>query len=41
MEKTPGNTLNVEFVRTVFPDARFIFLHRYSKENINSIIEEG
>jgi hypothetical protein len=39
IEKTPRNALNIPFLLAVFPDARFIFLHRKPEENIASLIE--
>jgi hypothetical protein len=39
IEKTPRNALNIPFLLQVFPDARFIFLHRKPEENIASLIE--
>ena len=39
IEKTPRNALNIPFLNKVFPDARFIFLHRKPQSNIASIIE--
>ncbi len=39
LEKTPRNSLNIDFLRAVFPSARFIYLHRDPRENISSIIE--
>jgi len=39
LEKTPRNALNIPFLRTVFPTARFIFLHRDPRANIASIME--
>jgi hypothetical protein len=39
LEKTPRNALNVPFLVKVFPDAKFIFLHRDPCRNISSIIE--
>ncbi len=39
LEKTPRNALNIPFLLKVFPDARFIFLHREPFGNISSIIE--
>lgn len=39
LEKTPRNALNIPFLRTVFPKARFIFLHRAPRANIASIME--
>lgn len=39
LEKTPKNALRIKFLRSVFPDAKFIFLHRAPRQNIASIIE--
>ena len=39
LEKTPRNALNVPFLLQVFPNARFVFLHREPRQNIASIIE--
>jgi len=39
LEKTPRNALNIPFLLEVFPEARFIFLHRDPRENLASIIE--
>jgi len=39
LEKTPRNSLNIKFILQVFPDAKFIFLHRDARQNISSIIE--
>jgi uncharacterized protein (TIGR03032 family) len=39
LEKTPKNALRIPFLRTIFPDARFIFLYREPHENISSIID--
>ena len=39
IEKTPRNALNIPFLNKVFPDAKFIFLHRAPQQNIASIIE--
>ncbi len=39
LEKTPKNALRIPFLKTVFPDARFIFLHREPRANISSIME--
>ena len=39
LEKTPKNALRIPFFKALFPDAKFIFLHRESKANISSIIE--
>jgi len=39
LEKTPRNALNIPFLLEVFPEARFVFLHRDARENVASIIE--
>jgi uncharacterized protein (TIGR03032 family) len=39
LEKTPKNSLRIAFLKKVFPNARFIYLHREPRENIASIIE--
>jgi hypothetical protein len=39
LEKTPRNSLRVSFLDAVFPDARFVFLHRDPRENVSSIME--
>jgi hypothetical protein len=39
LEKTPRNAFNIPFLRTVFPTARFIFLHRDPRANIASLME--
>jgi uncharacterized protein (TIGR03032 family) len=39
LEKTPKNALRVPFLKAVFPDARFIYLYREPRGNLNSIIE--
>jgi hypothetical protein len=39
IEKTPRNALNVKFLDTIFPDAKYIFLHRSAADNIASIRE--
>lgn len=39
LEKTPKNALRIPFLRTLFPDARFLFLYREPAENISSILE--
>jgi len=39
LEKTPKNALRVDFIKTVFPGARFIFLYRDPKETIGSMID--
>ena len=39
LEKTPKNALRIPFIRKIFPDAKFIFLHREPYANVASIIE--
>lgn len=39
LEKTPRNSLNIGFLQTVFPEARYIYLHRDPRGNISSIME--
>ncbi len=39
VEKTPRNSLNIPFLKSVFPQARYIFLQRDARQNIASIIE--
>jgi hypothetical protein len=38
IDKTPRNALRVPFVDALFPAARFIFIKRDGRENINSLI---
>ncbi|HVF54451.1 MAG TPA: sulfotransferase [Actinomycetota bacterium] len=38
IDKTPRNALRVAFIDEVFPDARFIFLKRDGRDNVNSLI---
>lgn len=39
LEKTPKNALRIPFLQALFPDARFLFLHRTPAENIASILD--
>ncbi|HTT07167.1 MAG TPA: sulfotransferase [Gammaproteobacteria bacterium] len=39
LEKTPKNALRIPLLKAVFPDARFIFLHREPRANVSSIME--
>lgn len=39
LEKTPKNSLRVDFFNALFPDALFIYLVREPKENISSIMQ--
>ncbi|MDP9068661.1 MAG: sulfotransferase [Actinomycetota bacterium] len=38
IDKTPRNALRVPFIDAIFPDARYIFLQRDGRDNINSLI---
>ena len=39
LEKTPKNALRIPFLAQVFPDARFIYLHRDPREVLASMLE--
>ena len=39
LEKTPKNALRIPFLKALFPDARFIFLHREAQANVSGIME--
>lgn len=39
LEKTPKNALRIPFLKAVFPDARFIYLHRDPRQVLASMIE--
>lgn len=39
LEKTPKNSLRIPFFRQMFPDARFIYLHREPEANMGSMID--
>lgn len=39
LEKTPKNALRIPFLKTVFPDALFIYLYRERRANISSMVE--
>ncbi len=39
LEKTPKNSLRIDFLNKLFPDARFIYLVRDPKENVASIMQ--
>jgi Sulfotransferase family len=39
IEKTPRNALNLPFLRQLFPDARFVYLHREPRAAVASLIE--
>lgn len=38
IDKTPRNALRIPFIGAVFPDARYVFLQRDGRDNINSLI---
>lgn len=39
LEKTPKNALRIPFLKTIFPEARFIYLYREPRQNISSMLE--
>ena len=39
LEKTPRNSLRIPFLRSIFPDAKFIYLYRDPRSNIGSLID--
>lgn len=39
LEKTPKNALRIEFLAHVFPESRFVFLHRDARETIASMMD--
>ncbi|HEY2033691.1 MAG TPA: sulfotransferase [Rhizomicrobium sp.] len=39
LEKTPKNALRIPFLKKMFPDAKFIFLHREPRANISAIVD--
>lgn len=39
LEKTPKNALRVPFLLEIFPDARFVFLHREVRANLSSMMQ--
>jgi sulfotransferase family protein len=38
IDKTPRNSLRVEFIDSLYPDAQYLFLTRDGRENVNSLI---
>jgi LPS sulfotransferase NodH len=38
IDKTPRNALRVGFIDALFPDARYVFLKRDGRDNVNSLI---
>jgi hypothetical protein len=38
IDKTPRNALRIAFVDELFPDARYVFLQRDGRDNVNSLI---
>jgi sulfotransferase family protein len=38
IDKTPRNSLRIPFIDAVFADARFVFLQRDGRDNVNSLI---
>src|SRR5690606_27261212 len=39
LEKTPKNALRIPFLRAVFPEARFIYLHRDPRQVLGSMLD--
>ncbi len=39
LEKTPKNALRLPFLRQVFPEARFVYLHRDPRQTLSSMLE--
>jgi hypothetical protein len=39
LEKTPKNALRIPFLRSVFPGARFLYLHRDARQVLGSMID--
>jgi hypothetical protein len=39
LEKTPKNALRIPFLRSLFPDARFIYLYRNPRDNLSSLLD--
>ena len=39
LEKTPKNALRIPFIKALFPDALFVYLHRDFKGNVSSLID--
>ena len=39
LEKTPKNALRIPFLRAVFPEAKFIYLHRDPRQVMGSMID--
>ncbi|MDQ3877679.1 MAG: sulfotransferase, partial [Actinomycetota bacterium] len=38
IDKTPRNSLRVDFIEALFPDARYVYLKRDGRDNVNSLI---
>ena len=38
IDKTPRNSLRVDFIEALFPDAHYVFLQRDGRDNVNSLI---
>lgn len=39
LEKTPKNALRIPFIKALFPDALFVYLHRDFHSNVSSLID--
>lgn len=38
IDKTPRNSMRVDFIEELFPDAHYVFLQRDGRDNVNSLI---
>jgi hypothetical protein len=38
LDKTPRNSLRIGFIEALFPDARYVFIQRDGRDNVNSLI---
>src|SRR3546814_6427012 len=41
LEKTPKNALRIQLLHKVFPDARFIYLHRDPRQVLGSMLDRS
>lgn len=39
LDKTPENCLRMGYLNALFPDARYVFLHRRAADNVNSLMQ--
>jgi hypothetical protein len=40
LEKTCANSLRIDYIRSIFPDAKFIFIHREIKDVVPSVVKK-